>query len=90
MYSILQVAIDDMKPALLEMPAVLEAIICPCAPNKPVLLEMRAVLEAIIRPYAPNIVKIDFYVMNFVKSNDFKEPKWIIFIYYLISSSKFL
>ena len=63
MYSIPQAAIDDMKPALLEMSAVLEAIIC---------------------PYAPKIVKIEFYVMYFVKSYDFKEPNWIIFIYYLI------
>ena len=69
MYSIPQAAIEDMKPALLEMSAVLEAIIC---------------------PYAPKIVKIDFYVMYFVKSNDFKEPNWIIFIYYLISFVKFL
>jgi hypothetical protein len=32
------------------------------------------VMEAIICSCAPNIVKIDFYVMYFVKSNDFKEP----------------
>ena len=64
-----QAASDEMKPALLEMPAVFEAIIC---------------------PYAPKIVKIEFYVMYFVKSYDFKEPNWIIFIYYLISFVTFL
>ena len=47
---------------------------------KPALLEMPAVFEAIICPYAPKIGKNDFYVMFFVKSNDFKEPNWIIFI----------
>ena len=33
MYSLLQAPIDEMNPALLEMAAVLEVIICPYAPK---------------------------------------------------------
>ena len=64
MYSVLQAPIDEMNPALLEMAAVLEVIIC---------------------PYAPKIVEIYLSLcMYFIKSNHFKEPNWIIIIYYLI------